>query len=565
MANIESGDPRVSIGVARRIENELHALLVNPNEQNAHKAVVDGAFMDSAEFVSTVLSQFDLPEADFVDVRMLTAAQAACGIRQTWSNYVGTQTVQPIEIACPTSIAALREAITRAAAKGLTIRAVGSHHAWSDAALTDGMVLETDRILEPLEKPNPNELRDPLTAATVRWIPGGMTIRAINDHLDAEQLALINMGGYDGQTLAGVISTSTHGSGIKLGSFPSFVEALLVVKADGSLVHIESANGPTNPLKYSGHEDGVPLIQDDDVFQASVVAVGCLGIIVGVLLRVRTRYFLSEVRTLEPWTGLRDRLRDGSIIRQHRHVEVWINPHPLNGDHTCLLTLRDEVPDPGGPTPHKPFRNLYAEFLASRPGADKVLAWLFNSFPAASPRLIESALNRVADASPHTDLSFRMLNIGASNNFAALSAELGVDLAQHVDAVDAMLTVSAAAQGEGTYHSGPIALRYVAPSPGFLSMQPRETCMIELPLLRDVFGGDSMIWRHENVLTKQYAARPHWGQRNFLTGSQDMIRRLYGTNNVDRFLAVFKMFNPKAEFSGRFTDRVGFTSHAPSA
>ena len=89
--------------------------------------------------------------------------------------------------------------------------------------------------------------------------------------------------------------------------------------------------------------------------------------------------------------------------------------------------------------------------------------------------------------------------------------------------------------------------------------------MIELPLLRDVFGSDSLIWRYENLLTKEFAARLHWGQRNFLTRSRDMIAALYGSgsDNLKRWLDVFKVFNPNGEFAGRFTDRVGFTSHAP--
>src|SRR4029077_12193428 len=109
-----------------------------------------------------------------------------------------------------------------------------------------------------------------------------------------------------------------------------------------------------------------------------------------------------------------------------------------------------------------------------------------------------------------TDLSFRMLNIGAANDYAAICSELGVDLDRHVDAADAMLQLAGRARRNGTYHCGTIVLRYVAPSPGFLSMQPRETCMIELPMLRDVFGSDAMLWRYENLLTKApFFARPH--------------------------------------------------------
>ena len=77
-------------------------------------------------------------------------------------------------------------------------------------------------ILEYLDETYPEPPLLPAEPVARAWVRG---------------LALINMGSYDGQTLAGVISTSTHGSGITLGSFPSAVEALIIVKADGQLVY----------------------------------------------------------------------------------------------------------------------------------------------------------------------------------------------------------------------------------------------------------------------------------------------------------------------------------------
>ena len=97
-------------------------------------------------------------------------------------------------------------------------------------------------------------------------------------------------------------------------------------------------------------------------------------------------------------------------------------------------------------------------------------------------------------------------------------------------------------------------------------MQPRETCMIELPMFRGSFGADSLGWRYENALTTdRFKARPYWGQRNFLTGSHQMLERLYGQANVSDWMDVFQWFNPEGQFFSRFTDRVGFSSHAPGA
>ncbi|HXD15522.1 MAG TPA: FAD-binding protein [Vicinamibacterales bacterium] len=519
------------------------------------------AFTDCRRFVSAILAEYAVPESAFTDARATAGHAYPCGERETWSNYVGTQVSQPFRIACPTSVSELQDVIRAAARDGLPVRAVGSHHAWSDAAVTDGVVIETTRLLEDVRKVDPGALRDPAQAETLVTAPGGITIANLNEELDELGLALINMGGYAGQTLAGAISTSTHGSGLRLGAFPEFVAALVMVTSDGRIVQIETDPGITDPKRFKPGELGIQLVPNNNTFNAAVVGIGCLGVIISVTLRVKPKYRLEETRTIEKWSDLRERLLKG-LPDASRHVEVWINPHARGGDHTCLLTLREETQKPPGG--HRLFRNLFGEFLASLPGADRVLAWLFNSFPADAPELIDKALHTLEQKTPYIDRSDRILDVGASNGFAAVCSEFGVDVEEHVQAADAILALVADVERQGIFQSGPIALRYVARSPGFLSMQPRPTCMIELPMLRDVYGSSELLWRYEQLLTREFRARPHWGQLNFLTGSHEMLERLYGPDNLNNWLSVFRTLNERDAFRSRFTDRVGFTSHAPS-
>ena len=555
----------VTKGPEGPIVEALTGLLEHPHDRGLMNSVVRMLFQDSKLFMKAVVTHFFVPASGMRAHLRADADSFPCGKAKTWQNYVATQTAEPFEIACPKTRADLQAALAKATAVGCPVRAAGSHHAWSDAALTDGIAIETHGLLETPGPADATLLKNPADAATLWRVSGGMTIRDLNTALDQQGLALINMGGFDGQTLAGVISTSTHGSGLSLGAFPSFVEALIVINADGQAMQIERTNGITDSAKFAAHGGDVQLIQNDKIFNASVVGIGCLGIIYAVILRVRTQYWLSETRTVTKWTDLKGTLREGSILRNHRHVEVLINPHVMSGDHTCLLTLRCEVPRPAKPSPPKPFRNLFAELLASLPGAGEVLAALFRTFPALSPLLVEGAIQNLVDPKEFVALSYTMLNIGAANGFPAVCSEVGVDLARHVDAADAILALAAQARAEGAYQSGVVVLRYVASSPGFLSMQPGETCMIELPMLRGVFGSDSLPWRYEQALTENFGGRPHWGQRNFLTGSHEMLERIYGEGNVSDWMDVFQSFNPKGQFYSRFTDRVGFSSHGPGA
>lgn len=480
--------------------------------------------------------------------------------RVTWQNYVASQVAQPLKIEKPVNLDQLKAIMTEAKTIGCPVRAVGSGHSWSDSALTTGIVIETHALNKtlPIDTSILNSGVDP---ATLAQSEAGIVLHDLILALEREGRGLINMGGYDGQTLAGVISTSTHGSGITLGSFSAAVEALVLVTASGDVLQVEKTNGISNPTKFAAAFGASrTLRQDDDLFNACVVGVGSLGVIYAAIIRVMPLYYLQEVRVIKPWTEIKKDLQSG-ILQQFRHVEVLFNPHKTKGQNSCLLTTRNIVPKPAGPLPERPFRNVFAQLLASLPGAGDVLAWTFNTFPTSSPQLVDEALNALEDPKPYTNVYYNILNVGAVNGYAAISAEYGLDLDASIAAMDAIFATAAKYQPFGIYHSSPAAMRWVAPSPGYLSMQPVPTCMIEMPSLKAVFGSPDLYVRYEHLLTREFGARPHWGQLNFMTGSRDMVRKLYP--NVDKWQARFDEFNTDNRFSSVFTDRVGFSSHAP--
>ena len=76
-------------------------------------------------------------------------------------------------------------------------------------------------------------------------------MRELNALLDARNLGLTNMGGYDAQSISGVVSTSTHGSGITFGPFPDAVRSLDLVVAGGELVRVEPENGITDAQAFA--------------------------------------------------------------------------------------------------------------------------------------------------------------------------------------------------------------------------------------------------------------------------------------------------------------------------
>ena len=66
-------------------------------------------------------------------------------------------------------------------------------------------------------------------------VGGGTVLADLNERLHGLGLAMENLGDIDRQTVAGAISTGTHGTGAKLRNISSQVVAMELVLGDGSV------------------------------------------------------------------------------------------------------------------------------------------------------------------------------------------------------------------------------------------------------------------------------------------------------------------------------------------
>ena len=477
------------------------------------------------------------------------------GLRRTWRNHTGNQRCQPIEVRRPSSLGEVVLAVRDAEGAGLTVRAVGSGHSWSDVALTTGLLLLPEGLAGalPLE---PDLLGAGAPTDRLVRVGSGTRIRELNAHLDAHGLALPNMGGYDGQTIAGVLSTSTHGSGLRFGPLSDMARSLELVCSGGRLLRIERAGGPTDPAAFARARLGWELVQDDEVFDAAVVGMGCMGVLYAVTLEVRDAFWLKEVRTVSTWERERDRL-DENLAREE-HFELFVNPYAnAEGVHACIVTTRTEVPQPPrGHARDKLERHPLIELLAKLPFTGPVLRAVLDFSPRSTPRQLDKALARLRD-DEYTNRSYRVFNIGAANHIPAYSSEIGVPLGRHVEAVDRLLEVAASRARAGqAYHSSPFSLRFVRGTSAFLSMmEGADTMMIELIMQTETEGGFELLAAHEDTLYA-YGGRPHWGQVNTVT--EPALRMLYA--QLDRWLAVRRELDASGVFSSPFTKRVGLST-----
>jgi hypothetical protein len=385
----------------------------------------------------------------------------------------------------------------------------------------------------------------------------GIRIKELNAYLDRNGLALKQMGGYDHQTVAGVMSTSTHGSGTAYGPLNDFVHSVDLVASGGAVHRVERSNGPTDRAAYEMHHGGArTLHQDDRMFDAVAVSIGCMGVLCTALVEVREKFYLREVREMHPWSKVRADLEDGTVLRDNDHYEFVFSPYSRKHEYPCLVTTRNPVENPRQKPWDKRMRNWLVELLATIPLTSRVLNLVLHLFPRLSPMLLENAMKALVK-DEYDEVSYKVFNIGNANLVPALSGEVGVPIdGRHIAAVERIFAVADEYKTrDGIYQSAPIALRFVKASPAYLSMMNgQDTAMIELIELNGARGALELAGAYEQALY-EFGGRPHWGQLNAMTPA--FVASAYP--HLADWQAVHGTFNESGVFYSPFSRRVGLS------
>jgi L-gulonolactone oxidase len=146
-----------------------------------------------------------------------------------WVNWAGNiRDTAPL--VRPGSVDEVADAVKQARADGRTVKPAGAGHSFTGVARTDGIRLDLSRLagLRSIE-------------GNLVTVGAGTSIRELNRLLAAHGLACANLGDIDTQTIAGAISTGTHGTGARLGCLSAFVEGLTLVDGTGTVVKDEPA------------------------------------------------------------------------------------------------------------------------------------------------------------------------------------------------------------------------------------------------------------------------------------------------------------------------------------
>ena len=491
-----------------------------------------------------------------------------------WENWEKTESVSPKIMSQPASAAQLTSYIAKVSAAGLRVRMTGSGHSASDVAITSEVLFTPEKLNKPLSLDR-SRLKVPNDPALMR-VMSGIKVADLNTWLDQNGRALFNMGGYDGQTIAGVMMTATHGSGLGYGPIADSVVSLQMVVDGGQMVQIEPGNGITNPATFTGtlEENStikVRLIQDDDAFNAARVSIGSMGVVYSLVLRTDQKFWLREVRHQIPWSelskpgGYLDRAIAGQPIYgdgqpSPEHWELQYSPYRNeNGDRTVLITNR-----------YRSYTPLPEQAAAERgqPGTDfgssliavfgLPLASILDLFPELAKQSLELALDSQVDDN-YTNVSYKVFNIGVVNYAPAVAIEAAFDTAQIKAAIERSFSLADSLYAQGAKSTSPIAIRFVKPTTALIGMQNgRPTAFMEVIALRGTDNAPRLLKSYQQTMLAEFGARPHWGLDLNLLTSEAQARALYPAT-WDRWKTQYRRFNVTGTFDGKVTDRLGIS------
>ena len=420
-----------------------------------------------------------------------------------WTNWAGDQQCEPAALERPAAVGEVVGAVERAVAAGRCVRVAGSGHSFTGAVLTDGAILSLDRMGALLDA-------DPGTGL-VR-VEAGITLHALSQALAEHGLAMPNLGDIDEQSIAGAISTATHGTGVTLPNLSAQVRALRLVTASGEVREID------------GGED----------LLAARVAVGALGIVTEVTLQTVPAFTLRGVDATAPLAEVLDGL-DGRVA-EHRHFEFFVFPHA----DSALTRTNDIVDD--APRPRPQWRAWVDDVLLGN-GAFQLACVIGRAFPRAIPSL-NRLVTRLSGTSTRVDRSDRIFASPRMVRFTEMEYAL-----PRAAAADAVRAVKATAERYAI--NFPIEVRFVAPDDALLSpAYRRESVYVAV----HAFKG--MEWepyfRAVEAIADEYGGRPHWGKRHFQTAGTLAPRY----PEWERFATVRARMDPNGVFSNAYTDRV---------
>ncbi|GAB3573631.1 D-arabinono-1,4-lactone oxidase [Amycolatopsis endophytica] len=427
-----------------------------------------------------------------------------------WQNWARTASADPQRIHTPRSTAEISEVVTDVAVNGRRVRAWGSGHSFTPIAVADSDAIDLTGWTGIAAVDAANH------RVTVR---SGTTIRQLNAELDGLGLAMTNLGDIDAQTVAGAISTGTHGTGARLGGLATQIVQLELVLADGSVVTCSADRQP-------------------DLFAAARVGLGALGVITHVTLQCEPAFALAAQERPEPL----EQVLEGfdTFAAENDHFEFYWFPYGKN----ALVKRNNRMPAGEAKRPLSRARE-FLDYEIMENVAFGTLCRIGRAVPRFAQPLGRFA-SSVLSAREYSDTSHRVFVTHRGVRF--VESEYAVPRDSLHDVLRELRALVPRLENPVTF---PVEVRVAAADDIWLSTaNGRDSAYVAIHQFtgmpyREYFAGFESI-------TSAVGGRPHWGKMHTLDASA--LRERYP--HFDDFVEQARRCDPTGVFRNSYLDRV---------
>ena len=212
-------------------------------------------------------------------------------------NWSGNVQWNPNVIEKPFTEKEIQNIVSKAANDSKKVRVIGSGHSFTSLCSTNEILINLDNyqgvtIINKEKK-----------QATVK---GGTKLSLLGELLFKEGLAMENLGDINVQSIAGAISTGTHGTGVGFKSISNQVIALKFINGKGEIIECSA-------------------IKNTELFKATQVSLGCFGVITEITIQCVPAYKLKLQNGREKLSDVLATLKQRNT--ENRNFEFYWIPY----------------------------------------------------------------------------------------------------------------------------------------------------------------------------------------------------------------------------------------------
>ncbi|CAK5281917.1 unnamed protein product [Mycena citricolor] len=432
----------------------------------------------------------------------------------TYTNWGLAFACRPLAIFEPETEEHCQLVLQLAKREGRVLRAVGVGHSPSDLACTGDFMLRMTKM---------NKLLEVDQEKLVVVVQPGITLSDLHVVLGEHGLAMRNVGSISEQTLGGIVTTASHGSGITYPVMSAHVLALRLLLADGSTV-------------TCSREDR------SDLFLASLCGLGATGIILAVTMEVERAFRLKDEQCSRSFEDLLENFP--TLIRSAEHVRFWW----IAASQTVKCSAVNRTSEPKRP----PVPWFWSSFMAYH--VVQVMLFLGRYIPDVNT--LTGLFVSWLGSAPVTlvDDSHTIFNVECRYPQHTTEWAVPLDKAQVCLRALQEWMAQELRDPKGLRTHFPFEIRFSAADDIWLSPSyGRETCWIgiaqykpydlNVPYKRFFAGFEKVVSSH--------GGRPHWAKAHLFGPTE--LRKLYP--RFDDFVRVLKDVDPDGLFQNEYVRR----------